>query len=72
MKAEMKIETTVEMRMAVAEVQWLIVALENLPDWYSERNKEIKNEFSMIVRKAISHDGTTSTPCGPNVMFGAG
>jgi hypothetical protein len=81
MKAEMKIETTVELKMTLSEAQWLQGAMQNPPEAYSEEDKKMYKYFFMTLRNAIAHEYPcglnekyleSSIASGPNVMFGAG
>ena len=52
MKAEMKIETTVELKMTLAEAQWLQGLLQNPPEAYSEEDKKMCKYFFHTLQSA--------------------
>jgi hypothetical protein len=52
MKAEMKIETTVELKMTLAEAQWLQGAMQNPPETCSEENEKMYKYFFLTLQSA--------------------
>ena len=55
MKAEMKIETTVELKLSVTEAEWLQAILQN-PGLCSDEDAKMYKNFFYTLQHALSYD----------------